>query len=190
LKQTILTEEARPRDNANELSLMEALYDNAVESESPESVMPPPPSPPPPLPPLPQDAALPRAVRRLVMMENQPTADSHPPLIEESFPDLAQNEESPPSTFPDRSADGCATCMLQTRPTGHRHRSRPTGRRPSRRTGHGIQRLLPPRARMTTFQTRSRTQSAPTTSGRERLLPTSFATGNLCTTRRTRAGCR
>jgi hypothetical protein len=37
------------------------------------------------------------------MMENQLTADSPPLLIEESFPDLAQNEESPPSTFPDLS---------------------------------------------------------------------------------------
>jgi len=199
LKKSTLAEEARPRDNANlnenDLSLLDILYDNAVQSEASVSAMPPPPSPPPPppppSPPPPQDAALPRAVRRLVMMENQHTADSPPLPIEESFPDLSQNEESPPSTFPDlsqnsleeheqrhrplpwtsRSADGCATWMRRTRPTGHRRRSRPT----DHRRCTGIQRRLPPRARMTTFQTRTRNDPT-TASGRERLLPTSFAT--------------
>ena len=124
LKKSTLAEEARPRDNANlnenDLSLLDSLYDNAVQSEASVSAMPPPPSPPPPppppSPPPPQDAALPRAVRRLVMMENQHTADSPPLPIEESFPDLSQNEESPPSTFPDLS---------QNRLEEHEQRHRP-----------------------------------------------------------------
>ena len=106
LKKSPLAEEARPRDNANlnenDLSLLDILYDNAFQSKASVSAMPvpPPPSPPPPpptpSPPPPQDAALPRAVRRLVMMENQHTADSSPPPIEESFPDLTTGHSRPP----------------------------------------------------------------------------------------------
>ena len=57
----------------------ECLHDNAAESDSSVSAMPSPPPPPPPLLPPPQDAALPRAVHRLAMMENQQVADSSPP---------------------------------------------------------------------------------------------------------------
>ena len=101
LRNSTLAEKARSRDNANlsenDLSLLDILYDNAVQSEASVSALSPPPSPPPPppppssSPPPPQEAALPRAVRRLVMMGNQHTADSPPLPIEESFPDLSQN---------------------------------------------------------------------------------------------------
>jgi hypothetical protein len=79
-------------------SLLEVLYDSAVEIESPVSVMPSSSSSPPPLPP-PQDAVLPRANRRLDMTENLQAADSRPLRHESAGSDLV--EESPPSIFHD-----------------------------------------------------------------------------------------
>jgi hypothetical protein len=127
----------------------------------------------------------------LVMTENQPTADSPPFLIEESFSDLAQNEEYPPSTFPELSQNSLEEheqrhgplsgsgdeqvggwMHAANRGCGWMHAANvhaanasdgPSSKSQHRVTCHCIQRPLLPRARMTTFQTQTRTCSALTT---------------------------